>query len=384
MAAVTTVASACAAALMLPGTAAQAAHAQTAGAQTATAQTAKPAPRTVRVSTTSDGTQADGASSGGAISADARYVAFWSKAPNLGGDFFHALLLKDLTTGEVRQVPNAKSYGGGSAVISNDGRYVGYSSGARYENAWVYDRETGQSTQVNRSQISGVGSFSADARLATVSVGNRTPSQPHTLFVHDMRTGADEQVDPTQTPSGFRSIGGGVLSGDGNLVAFATGPYEMRDVFVKNRHTGRVEQVDVPLDGVPDEGRTYVTDMSDDGRYVLFESTSANLVPDHTEPGGNYSYLRDRRTEKTRRVGAEGAPAEALSGNGRKVLLRENGRFTLLDIHTGKRTDVAPGTYATRGSVTPRGDAVAFTSAASDLVPDDSNNAEDVFVRHLR
>ncbi|MER7652070.1 MULTISPECIES: hypothetical protein [Streptomyces] len=83
--------SACAA-VLLPGTAAQARPVvDTAGAASSA--------RTERVSTTSDGAQADGLSDGASISADGRYVAFWSAAPNLGADGYRALLVKDLMSG---------------------------------------------------------------------------------------------------------------------------------------------------------------------------------------------------------------------------------------------------------------------------------------------
>ncbi|MEN2423790.1 hypothetical protein AABB02_37490 [Streptomyces rimosus] len=363
--------SACAA-VLLPGTAQARPVVDTAGAASAA--------RTERVSTTSDGAQADGLSDGASISADGRYVAFWSAAPNLGADGYRALLVKDLTSGQVTRVPGARTYGGSYTAISDDGRYVGYGSGSRYASAHVYDRVTGRITQANGSELSSVDSLSADGRFAAVTVGSRNPSRPARLFVRDLTDGTDEQIDPLQTPTGRPSVSTGLLSGDGRLLAFATGPRSgAYDIFVKDRADGTVRQVDVPLDGVQDDQRSRLAGMSRDGRYVLFDSASGNLVPGTTEPG-LHAYLRDLRTGTTVRLAPAGVSAVAVSGDGQKVLLSEEDRLTRLDVRTGVRTAVGPAARAIPGSVTRGGEAVAFTSEAADLVPGDTNAAADVFV----
>ncbi|MFD7667133.1 WD40 repeat domain-containing protein [Streptomyces sp. NPDC059788] len=366
MAVVAAIATACAAAVLPP--------------VTAQARSAPGAASTVRVSTTSDGTQADGLSDGASISADGQYVAFWSAAPNLGADHFRALLIKDLASGQVTRVPGARTYGGSYTAISADGRYVGYASGTRYPSAYVYDRLTGRSSEASRSELSSVDSLSADGRFAAVTVGNRNPSRPAQLRVRDLVDGTDEQIDPQQTPTGHPSVGNGSLSGDGRLLAFATGPRSgAYDIFVKDRTSGAVQQVDVPLDGVQDEKRSSLVAISRDGRYVLFQSESANLVPGTTGPG-LHSYLRDLRTGSTVRLAPAGVTAAAVSGDGRKVLLSEDGRLSLLDVCTGDRAEVGPAARALPGSVTGSGEAVAFTSESAVLVPGDTNAVADVFV----
>ncbi|KAA6212448.1 hypothetical protein CP973_23935 [Streptomyces albofaciens JCM 4342] len=333
------------------------------------------------MSTTSDGGQADGLSDGASISADGRYVAFWSAAPNLGADHYRALLLKDLASGQVTRVPGAKSYGGSHTAISDDGRYVGYGSGTRYASAYVHDRVTGRSTQVSSAELSSVDSLGADGRYAAVTIGSRNPDRPARLLVRDLTDGTDERIDPQQTPTGHPSVSNGSLSGDGRLLAFATGPRGgAYDIFVKDRIDGTVRQVDVPLDGVQDDKRSRLAQISRDGRHVLFDSESGNLVPGTTAPG-RHAYLRDLRTGTTVRLAPAGASAVAVSGDGRKVLLSEEDRLTLLDVRTGRRTAVGPAARAVPGSVTRGGEAVAFTSEAADLVPGDTNAAADVFVR---
>src|SRR5690606_27385623 len=95
--------------------------------------------RIERVSVSSDGSQANGGSGGtSAISADGRYVAFWSNASNLvAGDTNGTfdVFLRDLQTGTTRLVSLAddESLGNdvsGGPALSGDGRFVAFTSDA--------------------------------------------------------------------------------------------------------------------------------------------------------------------------------------------------------------------------------------------------------------
>jgi hypothetical protein len=113
--------------------------------------------------------------------------------------------------------------------------------------------------------------------------------------------------------------------------------------------SGTITLIDVASDGTPGNGGAGGSDVSDDGRYVAFASTSSNLVPEDVN-GTTDIFVRDTLTGTTTLVsgGLDGQPANdwaefaaTISGNGRYV---------------------------------------AFTSRASNLVPDDTNNERDVFV----
>jgi hypothetical protein len=113
--------------------------------------------------------------------------------------------------------------------------------------------------------------------------------------------------------------------------------------------SGEIALVDVAPDGTPGNGGVGGSDVSDDGRYIAFASTSDNLVPGDVN-GTTDIFVRDTQTATTTLVsgGLGGQPANdsaeyvaAISGNGRYV---------------------------------------AFTSNASNLVQDDTNNERDVFV----
>ncbi|MEG3636027.1 TolB family protein [Micromonospora palythoicola] len=107
--------------------------------------------------------------------------------------------------------------------------------------------------------------------------------------------------------------------------------------------------VDVAPDGSPGNGGVGGSDISADGRYVAFASTSDNLVPGDVNDKTDI-FVRDTQTGVTTLVsgGPDGEPANDWAEY--TAVISGNGRY------------------------------VAFTSSASNLVPDDTNNDRDVFV----
>jgi Tol biopolymer transport system component len=95
-------------------------------------------------------------------------------------------------------------------------------------------------------------------------------------------------------------------------------------------------------------GPTTARSVSNDGRYVVFASSADTFGP---RDGNKKSdvYLRDRKLDRTERISAPGA-------------VWVNG-------------------FSDRPTITPDGRYVAFQSAATTLVPGDTNGSLDVFVR---
>lgn len=154
--------------------------------------------------------------------------------------------------------------------------------------------------------------------------------------------------------------GRATLSGNGGYVAFAA-----RDlvappdgggwgIYGRDLAAAVTSRVSVDIDGGGADGPSGNADRpvaSADGRFVAFSSEASNLVAGDTN-GVADVFLRDRATGVTRRVSvaSDGAP-----GDGRSY---------------------AP-------SISADGSVIAFTSAATNLVGDDTNLTDDVFVRHL-
>jgi Tol biopolymer transport system component len=156
--------------------------------------------------------------------------------------------------------------------------------------------------------------------------------------------------------------------------------------------------------------------LSSDGRYVLFASLANNLVLNSNNlplpvlaPAKLNVYLRDRTNQttaliSTNRFGTGGGNGDSLptglSTNGQYALF-ESDASDLVPSDTNNATDIfirdvtlaspslvsvstngGPGNGASRGSVmTPDGRYVAFVSEANNLVAGDTNGIADVFVR---
>ena len=151
------------------------------------------------------------------------------------------------------------------------------------------------------------------------------------------------------------------ISGDGRFVALESAASDLvpddtngsTDVFVHDRFTGQTERVSVASDGTEAAGPclSFFASISADGRYVAFSSDATNLVPNDNN-GRNDVFVHDRLTGQTTRVSVSSYGTEA---NGRDIW--------------GAMPDIsADGRY------------VAFCSEASNLVPNDANDENDVFV----
>ncbi|HVM11483.1 MAG TPA: hypothetical protein VM638_03270, partial [Actinomycetota bacterium] len=114
---------------------------------------------------------------------------------------------------------------------------------------------------------------------------------------------------------------------------------------------GASERVSVGLEGTDPDASSSAPVISGNGRLVAFTSDATNLVTGDTN-GTQDVFVHDRVTGRTERasVASSGAEADGLSADPE---ISADGRF------------------------------VAFTSAASNLVPEDTNGTYDVFVRDL-
>lgn len=148
------------------------------------------------------------------------------------------------------------------------------------------------------------------------------------------------------------------VSADGHYVAFASDSSNLvandtpnRDVFVRDTRNGTTERVSVASDGTPGDSVSFYPSISGDGRYVVFQSDADNLV---ANDGNNASdiFLHDRTTGATTLV--------SVSSSGEH----------------GNEDSVTP-------SISADGHFVTFTSLADNLGANDGNHDRDVFARDL-
>jgi Tol biopolymer transport system component len=349
---------------------------------------------TSRVSVDSAGMQGDGYSKAPSISADGRYVAFESVASDLvPGDTNGVLdiFVRDRQTGTIERVSVGSDGTEANDMslypsISADGRWVAFLSAASNlvpgdtNGVWdmfVHDRQTGATERVSVDSAGAQAdessfsppSISADGRYVAFqsAATDLVPADTNgvdDVFVHDRQTGTTERVSVSSAGvqsdafSGFPSI-----SADGRCVAFASlaglvpgdtnGHY---DVFVRDRQSSTTERVSVRSNGAQGNGDSGVgigLTISGDGRYVAFASDSSNLVPGDTNAFSD-TFVHDRRLGTTERVSVSSAGAQGDHSSGNSAAVSADGRY------------------------------VAFLSAASTLVPGDTNGAFDIFVRDRR
>ena len=146
------------------------------------------------------------------------------------------------------------------------------------------------------------------------------------------------------------------ISADGRYVAFTSkatnlvinDANEAGDIFVHDRQTGTTERVSVASDGTEGTSDSLAPALSADGRYVVFTSEATNLVASDTN-GTHDIFVHDRQTGITERVNVASDGTEA-NGRSWHPVLSGGGRY------------------------------VAFESSATNLVAEDTNRRNDVFV----
>jgi Tol biopolymer transport system component len=168
--------------------------------------------RTRLVSRAGSGTPADGDAYEPSVSHDGRFVAFTSRARNLGGDGRAEVYVRDIERGTTRLVTRAVSADAGSPSLSADGRYVAFAVRIGRPNGkpeslrsriWRHDLRTGRNVLVSRATgARGVPadgyatdpSISADGRRVAFAstAGNLAEAKPRGIagvFVRDVASG---------------------------------------------------------------------------------------------------------------------------------------------------------------------------------------------------
>jgi Tol biopolymer transport system component len=204
------------------------------------------------------------------------------------------------------------------------------------------------------------------------------------------------------------------VSADGRWIAFCSSATNLvandnngvADVFVRDRATGAIDLVSVDDAGIQANGDCWSAGISNDGRFVCFMSLASNLVPGDTN-GVLDAFVRDRLVGTTRRVsvGAGGLQATTyidhamISGDGSTVAFGTasalvpgdtNGVHDIFvyTLATGAVERASLSTSGIQGNadsfvpwLSVDGRFVCFHSLATNLVPNDTNAARDVFVR---
>ncbi|MEX0682323.1 MAG: hypothetical protein WD904_00275 [Dehalococcoidia bacterium] len=398
---------------------------------------------TVRVNLDSNDTQSTGLDYGNiAITPNGRFVAFNSNATDLvAGDTnnAHDVFVRDRDTdgdgtydepGAVSTTRVSDTYtglnGNGTSVdpdMSSDGRFVTYYSFA--SNLLPTDTNGANTDIIVRDRDADTdGIYDESGAVSTIRVNvSSADVQGNNISVSPAISGTGRFV-------AFTSSANNLVTGDTN---------NQYDIFVRDRDTdndgvfdepGAVATTRVNLStagGQSSNGSSDFPDISDNGRYVSYQSGATGLVSPDTN--GLDIFVRDRDTDSDNIFDEAGAVSTSLAsidsneaqvaGNHQWHSMSPDGRYvgfmsdatTLVpgdtnncfgtpgdcrDIFVRDRT----GGYTVRASVASdgtqannessvsfgvsyigNGGVVAFSSGATNLVADDSNGFPDIFVR---
>lgn len=261
--------------------------------------------------------------------------------------------------------------------------------------------------------------LSNDARVvafqssATNLAANDT-NDSQDIFVHDRITGQTARVSVRSDGSEHAGISSApCLSADGLLVVFQSearlsqqDTNYLRDIYLHDRNTATTIRLSLASDATPGNSISTISSLSANGRFALFASLSSNLVTDDTNNAADL-FLRDRDTAETSRVSLANDGSEAdgssdfaaeISGAGRLVVFSSsaanlisgdtNGQadIFLRDRQAATTTRVSlalggtqPNAAATAPVISADGSVIAFSSAATNFVLNDTNNARDIF-----
>ena len=340
----------------------------------------------------SSGDQGNSNSSYPSISADGRFVAFQSQANILvRGDTKNPtdIFVRDLLTNTTIRVSvdsagnqgNDSSY---SPSISADGRFVAFGSKAfnlvpgdtnNSGDIFVRDLLTNTTTRVSVGSAGNQGnsnssypSISADGKFVTFSsdASNLVPGDTNNsgdIFVRDLLTNTTTRVSVDSAGNqGNDSSYRPSISADGKFVAFSSNASNLvpgdtnnsDDIFVRDLLTNTTTRVSVDSAGNQAIGISRAApSISADGRFVVFNSTSTNLVPGDTNANGDV-FVRDLSTNTTTRVSVDSAGNQGNGISFRPPSISANGRFVAFD-----------------------------SNDSSNLVPGDTNRVQDIFVVDL-
>jgi Tol biopolymer transport system component len=345
---------------------------------------------TIRLSVAAGGAEADGESTFPAMTPDGRYVAFESDATNLvSGDLNGVtdVFVLDRVSGIIERVTvdaaGAEADGQSARPsISADGRYVSFYSAADnlvagdtngVSDVFVFDRHARTVERVSVDDAGGeadrgsfVNSISADGvKVAFISDATNLVAGDlngmRDAFVHDRSTGLTVRVSVDS--AGNEVAGGNTdssrISPDGTMCAFSSSanllvPNDSNhrfDIFVKDLATGVTELVSADPSGGPGDRASLHPRLSTDGRFVLFQSSSSLFVAGDTN-GVHDLFLRDRLLGVTHRISVD---ANGVEGDA--------------DSHVGWMSS--------------NGAWITSHSAATNLVAGDTNGVEDILRFHF-
>lgn len=310
-----------------------------------------------------DGAEPDDYSSYVALSGTGRYIAFESRANNLAaGDTENPfdVFVYDRESDMVEMISGSLDIGYDPDISADGGTVVfGSDVDGSYGIIHVWNRGSGsinRLTDENGDDVRCQGRpfISNDGQYIVYT--SRTSSK---IYRYDLMSGINQEITEGSNPS---------ISGDGQYIAYQKKENGDWRVYVYDTATSTETRVDISSSGEGAVGGSSYPHISGDGRFISFESFAKNLTDDVGIYGEDI-YVHDRDAD----------------GDG---IFDELGKIATILV--SKSSTGVPGngysgeTNGEGAEISDCGRYVMFLSSADNLVPGDTNDTEDLFVRDIK
>ncbi len=256
--------------------------------------------------------------------------------------------------------------------------------------------------------------FESDAQNLTPGHTNGNSD----IFVYDLKSGAITCASVSSSEVlALSDSYNAAISADGRYVVFESYASDLvpgirnghPDIYMRDLVAGETTRVTVSVTGLNDDSRAEAPAISADGRYVAFSTYGENLIVDD-DNGRRDIYVRDMQSSEITRVSVSStgeqadshSSAPSISADGRFVafysnatnLVPDDTNFSddifVHDMESGETTRASVSSAGVQGNldshdaaISADGSCVAFSSWSSNLVPGDTDTNVDVFVRNL-
>lgn len=244
-----------------------------------------------------------------AMSANGRYVAYWSYAANGSDEDFNTnwdVYYTDLHTGLTTSITrHAKAeliypYTAQHTIwMTPDGRYVVFESDQPdlvnddsndASDVFLYDALSGDIERMSVSTSGAEGdrgsetaSVSADGRYvvfasSATNLGEEAlPTGQRALYVRDRVLGTTERIPPISIDPASYPVGIPIFSADGRHVTYAWSQFGEERIYLFDRHDGTSEGMVHGTNGEPGDGNSHTPYLTSNGQFVVFVSDAVNL-----------------------------------------------------------------------------------------------------------
>ena len=254
--------------------------------------------------------------------------------------------------------------------------------------------------------------YASDATNLVTGDGNAKRD----VFIYDQQTQTIRRLSVSQQGTeGNGASQSPFISSDSTSVAFSSEATNLilgdtngfSDIYVVKSFTGEISRVNVRDDGTQANGSSFRPALSQDGQFVVFESTATNLIAGGTTTGVTHIYRRDHTAGTIALVSVDSGGGNQGNGNSTQARVSADGRYVvfasdatnlvagdtnatrdifLRDMTNDTTVRVSVSSGGTEGNGASRsptisadGAHVAFHSLASNLVAGDTNGVSDVF-----